>query len=178
MSYYGPVNETASDIFLEKTFLISGYLTALGYGQLLSISSICTFTHLCYSGVQLVLYIACMRILWRVESRNNFTYFLLFYITLLCSMNTIWTATSAVGLQLTFIDNRNYPGGVIGFLNVEFGLPSNVASLTSYIIGNILADALLVSLIRHKNPSFDHCMSSYGVVESFGQLRWVQEATT
>jgi hypothetical protein len=101
---------------------------------------------LCYLGVQLVLYIACMRILWRVGNRGGFTYFLLVYISLLCSMNTIWTATSAVGLQLTYIDNRNYPGGVIGFLNVEFALPSNVASLTSYIIGNVLADALLVSL--------------------------------
>lgn len=30
--YYGPVDESSSDIFLEKTFLISGYLTALGYG--------------------------------------------------------------------------------------------------------------------------------------------------
>lgn len=31
-TYYGPVGETADEIFLEKTFLISGYLTALGYG--------------------------------------------------------------------------------------------------------------------------------------------------
>lgn len=60
-------------------------------------------------------------------------------------MNTIWTATSAIGLQLTFIDNRNYPGGVIAFLGVEFGLPVNIVSLASYITGNIMADALLVS---------------------------------
>lgn len=144
-SYYGPVNETASDIFLEKTFLISGYLTALGYGKHSAIGS-CHMSTICCIGVQLVLYIACVRILWRVDDRGRFTYFLLAYITLLCSMNTIWTATSALGLQLTYIDNRNYPGGVIGFLNVEFALPSNVASLTSYIVGNVLADALLVSL--------------------------------
>lgn len=31
-TYYGPINETSQDIFLEKTFLISGYLTGLGYG--------------------------------------------------------------------------------------------------------------------------------------------------
>ena len=102
-----------------------------------------------FVGVQLVLYIACMRILWGKGGRSNFNYFLLFYITLLCSMNTIWTATSALGLQLTYIDNRNYPGGVIGFLNVEFSLPSNVASLTSYIVGNVMADALLVSPCNH-----------------------------
>ena len=40
-------------------------------------------------------------------------------------------------------------------------------------------DALLVSLIGYTGPAFDHSMSSYyGVVESFGQPRWVQEATS
>ena len=61
-------------------------------------------------------------------------------------MNTLWTATSAYGVQITYIDNRNYPGGPLGFLQVEFSLPSNVLSLASYITGNILADALLASL--------------------------------
>ena len=60
-------------------------------------------------------------------------------------MNTIWTGTSAYGLQLTYIDNRNYPGGPLGFLAVEFSLTPNVLSLASYIIGNVLADAFLVS---------------------------------
>lgn len=89
-----------------------------------------------------------MRILWRKEKRSRFNYFLMSYITLLCAMNTIWTATSALGLQLTFIDNINYPGGGVNkFLEVEFGLPSNVVSLASYILGNVLADGLLVSFL-------------------------------
>lgn len=61
-------------------------------------------------------------------------------------MNLIWTATSAYGLQLTYIDNRNYPGGPLAFLGVEFALPANVTSLASYIAANLLADALMVSL--------------------------------
>lgn len=125
-TYYGPVDESPQDIFLEKTFLASGYLTGVGYG------------------VQLVLYGACVKKLWRRKPRIRFTLFLISYITVLCIMNTIWTATSAYGLQLTYIDYRNYPGGSLGFLRVEFSLPSNVLSLAAYITGNILADALLL----------------------------------
>jgi hypothetical protein len=87
---------------------------------------------------------ACMRILWRTRSHSKFSAFLLSYITMLCILNTIWTATSAIGLQLTFIDNRNYPGGVIGFLGVEFAMVDNVVSLAAFIIENIMADTLLV----------------------------------
>ncbi|KAH8101231.1 hypothetical protein BXZ70DRAFT_117757 [Cristinia sonorae] len=124
--YYGPVGETSKEILLEKTFIASGYLTGFGYG------------------VQFVLYLACVRILWQRKPHSRFTYFLLAYITFLCLMNTIWTATSAYGLQLTYIDNRNFPGGPFAYLQVEFSAPSNVLSLASYIAGNIMADALLL----------------------------------
>ncbi|KAI0060428.1 hypothetical protein BV25DRAFT_1807362 [Artomyces pyxidatus] len=123
--YYGPTGETPEQIFFERTFMASGYLTALGYG------------------IQLMLYGACVRILWK-RQRSHLTIFLICYISVLCAMNTIWTGTSAFGLQATFIDNRNYPGGPYGFLLVEFSLPFNVLSLASYIIGNVLADALLL----------------------------------
>jgi len=106
--------------------MASGYLTGFGYG------------------VQFVLYLACARILWRRKPRSRFTVFLLAYITVLCAMNTIWTATSAFGLQSTYIDNRNFPGGPFAYLQVEFSQPFNVVSLASYITGNILADALLL----------------------------------
>lgn len=59
-------------------------------------------------------------------------------------------ATSAYGLQLTFINNRNYPGGVIVFLGVEFALPANIVSMASYIASNILADGLMVSDFDHE----------------------------
>ncbi|THH23221.1 hypothetical protein EUX98_g7948 [Antrodiella citrinella] len=123
---YGPIGETSDQILLEKTFMASGYLTGLGYG------------------VQLVLYLACARVLWQREPRSRFSLFLLGYITILCAMNTIWTATSAFGLQSTYIDNRNYPGGPFAYLQIEFSAPFNVLSLASYITGNVLADALLL----------------------------------
>ncbi|KAI0060432.1 hypothetical protein BV25DRAFT_1955777 [Artomyces pyxidatus] len=123
---YGPTGETSEEILFEKTFLISGYLTALGYG------------------IQLVLYAQCVRILCRTSPLSRNALFLISYITVLCAMNTVWTGTSAYSLQATFIDNRNYPGGPYGFLLVEFSLPFNVVCLASYIIGNVMADALLL----------------------------------
>ncbi|KAJ6459748.1 hypothetical protein C8R47DRAFT_994487 [Mycena vitilis] len=125
-SNYGPIDDSPSKLLLEKTFLTSGYLTGVGYG------------------IQFVLYLACVHVLWKRDRYSRRTKLLIPYLTLLCVMNTIWTATSAYGLQLTFIENRNYPGGVIGFLGVEFGLTPNVVSLASYITGNIMADMLMI----------------------------------
>ncbi|KAE9387153.1 hypothetical protein BT96DRAFT_492764 [Gymnopus androsaceus JB14] len=75
----------------------AGYLTGFGYGM------------------QLILYIACVKILIkRAHSRNSSlqrrnSYFLITYITILCILDTMWTGVSAFGLQSTYIDNRNYP---------------------------------------------------------------------
>ncbi|KAJ7640764.1 hypothetical protein DFH06DRAFT_1215164 [Mycena polygramma] len=135
-TYYGPVGESATDIFLEKTFLQAGYLTGLGYGA------------------QFVLYIACVQILWAKMDKTSRTrrvsYFLLVYITVLCILNTMWTGVSAFGLQATYIDNRNYPaatpdgpGGPIAFLGVEFSLPFNIVGQIVFTLENLLADALL-----------------------------------
>ncbi|CAL1697608.1 unnamed protein product [Somion occarium] len=124
--YYGPVGETPDEILLEKTFVAAGYLTGFGFG------------------VQLVLYAACMHGLWKRKPHTGFIKFLMFHTTMLCAMNAIWTGTSAYGVQITYVDNRNYPGGPFGFLLVESPLPTNVLSNVGYTIANIMADALLL----------------------------------
>ncbi|KAL0575150.1 hypothetical protein V5O48_006827 [Marasmius crinis-equi] len=124
--YYGPIDETPSDILLEKTFLNAGYLSGVAFG------------------IQLVIYGACVHSLWTKQRGARFSKIFIGYLTVLCVLNLIWTATSAYGLQLTFVDNRNYPGGVIAFLGVEFALPANIVSLSSYIASNILADMLMI----------------------------------
>ncbi|KAJ7229022.1 hypothetical protein GGX14DRAFT_346163 [Mycena pura] len=125
-TYYGPVGETYSEILLEKTFLQAGYLTALGFGM------------------QLIIYGACVHLLWTKQRHSPLTKIFIPYLTILCLVNLVWTATSAYGLQLTYIDNRNYPGGVIAFLGVEFALPANVANTASFIAENLLADGLMI----------------------------------
>ncbi|KAJ7457007.1 hypothetical protein FB451DRAFT_1047754 [Mycena latifolia] len=124
--------ESATENFLKKTFLISGYLTGLGYGA------------------QLILYIACAKILW-VKRTRRASSFLLAYITILCILNAMWTGVSAYDLQATYIDNRNYPaatpdapGGPMAFLGtVEF--PFNLVGQVVLTAENLLVDALIVS---------------------------------
>ena len=85
----------------------------------------------------------------RSESRglNRINVFFLIYITMLCATNTVRVATMAIGLQLTFINDTNYPGGIYVFLNGEFGLPSNIVNQVSYVVVNILADRYLVHVL-------------------------------
>ncbi|KAJ6584721.1 hypothetical protein B0H19DRAFT_1015368 [Mycena capillaripes] len=135
--YYGPLGETPEQILLERTFMQAGYLTGVGYG------------------LQLALYLACMRILWRryqIEvGKRRATAFLMAFISVLAALDTMYTGVSTYGLQTTFIDNRNYPapdadspGGPIAYLNVEFALGYNIISQVVFTLGNLMADALLI----------------------------------
>lgn len=94
--------------------------------------------------MQLILYLACIHELYRRKTRQ-WRNFLVIYLTALCALNTVWMGTSMYSLQATFIDNRNYPGGPIGFIGVQFSLPFNIISNASLVSSNILADGLLVS---------------------------------
>ena len=50
------------------------------------------------------------------------------------------------GLQLIYIDNRNFPGGPLSYLTGPFTTNfDSVLTLAAYIIGNVMADCLLVS---------------------------------
>ena len=105
-----------------------------------------------------------MRGLWRRQPRTGFIKFLMFHTTMLCAMNAIWTGTSAYGVQITYVDNRNYPGGPFAFLMVESPLATNVLSNVGYTIGNVMADALLVSTFLRLPGS----LSSGGVLRVIG----------
>lgn len=47
--------------------------------------------------------------------------------------------------EMIWIDDRNYPGGPIGFLFNEFGLPLSTAGSASYVVNNFLTDLMVVS---------------------------------
>lgn len=96
-------------------------------------------------GVQLVLYIACCRILWQRKPRSRLSKFLLVYITILCAVDLLWATSVIYGIQLVYIDNQNFPGGPIAYLSGPFvSHPANGLNSASYVSSNILADALLV----------------------------------
>ena len=47
--------------------------------------------------------------------------------------------------MLAWIDYRNFPGGPIGFFESSYLTNVDIVALTMVVLGNILADSLLVS---------------------------------
>lgn len=72
---------------------------------------------------------------------------MLAYITALIIVETIFVAVQARTVQLTYIDNRNYPGGPwVWFLNSQ-SLAVNVMFEATLFILTFLSDLLVVSIV-------------------------------
>ncbi|KAF8167323.1 hypothetical protein B0H34DRAFT_792062 [Crassisporium funariophilum] len=124
--YYGP-DESAYDIFLERTFLAGDFVCGLGYG------------------IQLVLYTSCAMFLWNARhSRGKQSIFLLAYMTLLLCVETIFAAVQARTVQVIYVDNRNYPGGPWAYFLATQYLPINVLFYATLFILTFLADLLVL----------------------------------
>ena len=59
-------------------------------------------------------------------------------------LSTIFLASSAVNDQLTFIDDRNFPGGPNAFTLAEYSITVNFLGNVCAILMGLLADGLLV----------------------------------
>ncbi|KDR85778.1 hypothetical protein GALMADRAFT_53579 [Galerina marginata CBS 339.88] len=124
--YYGP-DESAEEIFLERTFLAGDFICGLGYG------------------IQVVLYTSCALFLWNARrSRGRQSLFLLAYISLLFVVETIFVAVQARTVQVIYIDNRNYPGGPWAYFLATQYLAINVMFYATLFILTFLADLLVL----------------------------------
>ncbi|KAF8204054.1 hypothetical protein BJ912DRAFT_224815 [Pholiota molesta] len=124
--YWGP-DESAYDIFLERTFLAGDFLSGMGYGM------------------QLILYISCALFLWNTrESRGKQSIYLLVYITILLSVETMFAAVQARTVQVMYIDNRNYPGGPWQYFLATQYLVINVMFYATLFILTFLSDLLVL----------------------------------
>ena len=141
---YAP-DESSYDIFFERTFLSSGFLAGVGYGELPAY--VCHFRNLkVVQGIQFALYCACMRLLWRQRGTKSRSSLLMIYITVLFSLNTIYAACTARDLELNYIDDRNYPGGPLQYFLATFYIPVNTIAVAVFFVANVMADALVVSV--------------------------------
>ena len=101
-----------------------------------------------------MVYCICANALLCRPEKTRFTHLLLGYTTILCILNCIYTGANASGLQQTFIDNRNYPGGPWGYVTTGIlTAPFNLSSECSYFLANLMADALLVHLVAIGTPA-------------------------
>ena len=121
-------------------------------------------------GVQLVLYISCALYLWKTRKTRSKSKFLLGYITLLFSIETIFEIVQARTVQIVHVDNRNYPGGPWAYFLATQNLPINIVFLASYFAVTFLSDLLVVSISPQTiGPCFDVlCL----VMEMLGHLVW------
>ncbi|KAF8891401.1 hypothetical protein BD779DRAFT_1671004 [Infundibulicybe gibba] len=81
------------ELTLQRYFLASNLISAVGYG------------------IQATLYITCTIYLWRKRKARRIYAFLLVYMTLLFTLSSVMLIAQAHRVELTFVENQNFPGG-------------------------------------------------------------------
>ncbi|KAF8900260.1 hypothetical protein CPB84DRAFT_1779209 [Gymnopilus junonius] len=118
---WAPANETASEIWNERSIL-DGLFVGAG------------FTLPCLSQPHVLL----------VGKRTKQDYLFLAYISLLFILGNIGNGMNIKFGKLTFIDNRNYPGGPNAFFVEQSINPIAVICNCMFIVNSWLQDALLL----------------------------------
>ena len=120
-------DEASDVIFAEKTYLQGTVLTGVSYGALF------------------MLYCISMHLLWDRRHRHapGNTFYMV-YATFILIFNTLNVAGDTSFAQMAFIDNRNYPGGPAQYENDFYFVTLNTMCNVSYMLGNWLADGLMV----------------------------------
>jgi len=136
-SYWGPVGEEPVMIMFETTALASDFLNAILFGM--------TF----------IIYLACMRVLWRDKAgrssgtgsthrRSLHQYVLMGYMSLVISFMLILMVITHYVEQLAYVNFRNFPMGVFGYYNATSNSAINVVSIFMFVFSNIFSDVLLL----------------------------------
>ena len=100
-------------------------------------------------GMLIVLFFKCMiALLNPVHRRSDRTKWgLVSYTLVTFSLATVFTAMNLHIQSISFIDNRNSPGGPHGYLQLRYYNAINVVPNTAFCVNNWFADGLLVSFL-------------------------------
>lgn len=150
---YGPVNETAAQIYADKLWLQGALLCNVTYG------------------IHFTLFAICAYILVRQMSRSNYARQLgfLVYIVTVFILGTLLTVSSSAFTQLAFVDNRNFPGGPAVYEQLMSWIPVDELGNVALVLSSFFNDALLVSLpfLNILSP-----LALMDVQNRFGAARW------
>lgn len=129
---YAPVNESAADLWAEKSNFIG--LTCLGSAV---------------NGVAFVVFLLALSALLpqlhtSSADTKKWTYINIAFVTIVFALGTIGNAGSARTAQLTWIDNRNYPGGPNAFTVDQYNIPSNIMGDAGFVLASWCQDAYLL----------------------------------
>ena len=124
-----PPGETPFDLFNERAWLQGAILTGVAYG------------------VEATLFFMTVRLLYLQGKSTGWSRAAPFlaYICVMFLMGTLFMAACAEMTQLSFIDQRNFPGGPAAFETLEFAIPVDELGNVTFTLANWFADALIVS---------------------------------
>ncbi|KAI0331106.1 hypothetical protein GY45DRAFT_1322808 [Cubamyces sp. BRFM 1775] len=116
--------EPHAELWFEQTNNAAVYIGAVAYG------------------IHIVIFGMCVEALMHERKKRNFLWLL--YITVLFALGTANICLNINFNELTWIDDRNYPGGPLAFLLEQQARPANTAGNAAAIIITFLADGLLL----------------------------------
>ncbi|KAJ7037252.1 hypothetical protein C8F04DRAFT_1093072 [Mycena alexandri] len=122
---FAPANETASQLWNERSILIGLFLGTIGYG------------------VHLTLFFQCVQALY-VRKAGHHNRELLIFVCILFALGNVGNATNIIFGQKTFIDDRDYPGGPNAYFVEQSTDWSAVVCNSVYIVNSWFQDALLL----------------------------------
>lgn len=123
-----PVEEFPGQLFTERTWLVGAIVLGVAYG------------------VELTIFSQCMTLLIKQTKSSNIkkNMPLIAYICALFICGTIFMGAAANMARLSFVDNRNFPGGPAMFETVMFSIPVDNMGNVAFVVANWLADGLMV----------------------------------
>ncbi|KAH7924330.1 hypothetical protein BV22DRAFT_1129896 [Leucogyrophana mollusca] len=126
MGPYSP-QEPAPEIALERATFIGDTLSVLAYGA------------------SLVLFLQCMYAFYnRGDMARERRWLFMLYISLMFSFGTAYIGINSTLWRNMFVDDRNYPGGPMGYSLGIYNQPPSVAANAFFVLANWFADGLLL----------------------------------
>lgn len=132
-------------------------------------------------GVEVTLFIICFKLLVQQMRRANYKRqcILLAFITTVFTLGTLLMYSIADMTQLSFINDRNFPGGPAAYEVQMYWIPVDEVGVVAMVVGNWFMDALLVSLPQSVNKSrSSHAGRLSGLEITRDFLRCFSEVTT
>jgi len=124
---YAPPGETPSELWLEKSNLDGVVLAGFGYG------------------IFFTLFVQCFRaLLCNMSLKGKAKWIIIGYITILFALGTIGFGGNAKFNEMTYIEDRNYPGGPNAFTAEQYSDTVNIMSFASYVVMSWFADGLVL----------------------------------
>ena len=96
------------------------------------------------TGIEIVVHLYCSLHLWNQRKQRKSSPYLLIYMTLSFATQTVFCAIQARVIQISFVDNRDYPGGPLAYLMVEQA-QLNLVMCIALFATTFLTDLLVVS---------------------------------